>query len=472
MGKDFGVMMGKTPFLVFAGVVAALSVALLATPYFYLAGVPAVALLLLLFLSEKPKAVFYLFVFLVPLEAFTRIETNYRILTLPKIIGFGLVLAAGIFLLLTKKKLLEGSAALFIALGLFLVVNVIAAVISDYPETTFYELRQYLVAYVVVFLTLLFVTKEQDLKTLSIVIAASLFVSASLAIVGYVLDSPDLVMTVKGAGNVRRALGGTTQPNHFAAMMIFGLPLVSYWIAQAQGALARSALGVILIVDLVAIGLTYSRGGFLVTAIVTLLVIFSNFKRLAARYLGLVLAVFLVVGALGVAFTPVSYIERIAGMTDKTDPSIKSRFNYIRVAIESLKNHPFFGTGPGTYHLSFGESVYARNLVRPGELEHQRRAHNSYLEVLAGSGIAGLLCFLLVLVVTYRNFLRARSLFLERGNAAMAALSGAFALCLTTLVVYYLILSRLHLRYLWIAIALSQVVLVLAEKKRGTDLEA
>jgi len=71
--------------------------------------------------------------------------------------------------------------------------------------------------------------------------------------------------------------------------------------------------------------------------------------------------------------------------------SIGARFDYWRAALTITRNHPAFGSGPGTFgHLY-------RKLKRP-ESEMARLTHNDYLEQASDSGLPGAMLYSALLI--------------------------------------------------------------------------
>jgi O-antigen ligase len=62
--------------------------------------------------------------------------------------------------------------------------------------------------------------------------------------------------------------------------------------------------------------------------------------------------------------------------------SVGARFDYWRAALQTTKNYPLLGTGPGTF-----QRPYAK--IKSPNAEMARLAHNDYLEQFSDSGIPG-----------------------------------------------------------------------------------
>jgi O-antigen ligase len=80
------------------------------------------------------------------------------------------------------------------------------------------------------------------------------------------------------------------------------------------------------------------------------------------------------------------FFWRYSGFFQKGATSVGARFDYWRAAVQTAKEHPLFGTGPGTFAIAY------QKIKRP-ESEMARLAHNDYLEQASDSGLIGLLTY-------------------------------------------------------------------------------
>ena len=101
--------------------------------------------------------------------------------------------------------------------------------------------------------------------------------------------------------------------------------------------------------------------------------------RISGKWKAAVLAVVLLAGLGGFLLRYQNYLAQ--GAT-----SVSARFDYWRVAGQTLADHPFVGTGPG----SFG-AVYQRH--KPPEAEMSRLVHNDYLQQGSDGGWISMLSY-------------------------------------------------------------------------------
>ena len=126
---------------------------------------------------------------------------------------------------------------------------------------------------------------------------------------------------------------------------------------------------------------TFSRSGFLGFVVMAGFVLFKQAPRRPATT---VLAAVALAGILLVA-APGGYGDRLASILDSSADetgSSSERVELLKRAVVVASRHVVLGVGMGNYH------VYSLN---------EMRAHNSYLEISAELGVAGLLAYLMII---------------------------------------------------------------------------
>ena len=172
-------------------------------------------------------------------------------------------------------------------------------------------------------------------------------------------------------------------PNTLAGGLLLLLPasLAALWQPrQLLTAAARCFLiGLVGVASLACLYWSGSKGGWLLMLMLGLMVLLR--LRFNQR-----LKVALVTGVLLVGLA--GFFLRHAGFFQKGATSVSARFDYWRAAVQTAKEKPLFGTGPGTFAIPY------QKIKRP-ESEMARLAHNDYLEQASDSGLVGLLTYAL-----------------------------------------------------------------------------
>jgi O-antigen ligase len=157
---------------------------------------------------------------------------------------------------------------------------------------------------------------------------------------------------------------------------------------------AGALVSVVLLTTLVL--LTQSRGGVIALGVLTLLILIIRRVRLRLVIGMSVLAVIVV------AVAPSALWTRMSGLTKATDTerlgevdregSAKGRYQIWRVAAMMINDHPIVGVGLGAY--SYAHQRYAQDAGVDRDIRGLRDTHSTVLNVLAETGVPGLLLFL------------------------------------------------------------------------------
>src|SRR5262249_55498101 len=138
---------------------------------------------------------------------------------------------------------------------------------------------------------------------------------------------------------------------------------------------------------LLAIFLTYSRGSMLgMVAVLGL----AGWK-----YKSPLVRLLMVAGLAGLLVFASMYWQRDQGFSDITqDITFNERIATFRAGWAMFKDYPLFGIGPGC--SMFAYAVYVPADAHCG-CERQLVVHNSFIQVLSETGIAGVFAFMLLL---------------------------------------------------------------------------
>jgi len=446
-------------------VIIAVTIGLLTTPYYHFAWLPVVAVLLAILLGRYPKVGFYIILFIVPLETFSGLQGYQVTLTIPRVVGLWIIIVLGFQIVMRRRKVDILKSDFWILFSLFLFSAIISALLSDYFATSVDNIKRIAVSYTFFAMALLLITKKDFFKTIPSIIIWSVSISSLLSVIDYLFDLSLFTLLTGGA---KREAGGAGDPNEFASMIIFALPLLTSWLFQSKNTIIKPISVILIFINLTALILTYSRGGGILLVILAGLLFFDNMKRFRARDLGAFIAVLSFILVLGTALTPKSYIERMQTASKvQSSNSISSRLSFVSAGWDAFKERPFFGFGPGAFRDYYTTTDYARSFAKTtetGEFLFRRAAHNSYIEILAGQGLTGLLIFLLIMYFAIRNFGRAIKIFEEKGDKSSAMIVGAYRISFITMTFALLILSFYFNRYFWIGLALSQMALVYSRR--------
>lgn len=190
-------------------------------------------------------------------------------------------------------------------------------------------------------------------------------------------DRPDFVARLQSD----RIFSTFFYPNAFAGGILLLLP-VAIWECYQGGQRwgRRSGLLLALPVALAGLACLYwsgSKAGWLIALVAGVAALLhAPWKR---QYRMMLLGGVLVAGL-------AAFFAKYSGYLAKGATSASARMDYWRVAARVAGEHPWGGTGPGTF------SVLYRQL-KPPKAEMARLAHNDYLQQACDSGIPGALSY-------------------------------------------------------------------------------
>ena len=198
---------------------------------------------------------------------------------------------------------------------------------------------------------------------------------------------------------------------------------------------------------------------------VTVILLFIEHRgRIKPKNLGLILASAVIALAIASAVVPDSFWRRQKSIIAEQDRAIIRRASYILASWRFIKEDPFLGSGPGTFRDKYSRSSYAQKLVSQKK-DKRRFAHNTYLEVLIGTGLIGFGLFLGLLLQGLKNFSKAKKRLMADRQEENAYLVGSYRLAYISLMVYLTMFSEPYHKYLLLSLPLSQVALNLSKKK-------
>jgi O-antigen ligase len=306
------------------------------------------------------------------------------------LISMVVIAAVALDLVLGAENRLE-DPLFWYANAIFLLIAIGSMVWAKSPKLSLVEIWNYLkmvgFAYVIVHL----VRTPQHLRTLMVMVFAGALATVILGVMNLVLGIQSVGDNyIRGSEYMLRFMGTHENPNRAAAFMCTAVPMGLFFVKQARPALKPFwILGVLILV--VAIYATFSRSVAFPLAMITTAVFLREVKSRRS----FVLVVVLLAGA--ALLTPKVWWERVLGLgaafqTTTLDWSVYTRLMALHTAWEMFLNHPLTGIGIGNFIVAAAYKVFLRIVV-----------HNTYLEILVGTGIFGLVSFLFILLSGFRH---------------------------------------------------------------------
>jgi probable O-glycosylation ligase (exosortase A-associated) len=197
--------------------------------------------------------------------------------------------------------------------------------------------------------------------------------------------------------------------NALGLALVMLLPLLVYLRQTSARALVRWGLLAVIVLTLVAILGTYSRG-----ALIALLAAGAAYA-VRSRY-GLILALAGVIAAICLpSVLPADWFARMSTIqTYHEDASFAGRVAAWKTSVNIATAHPLFGGG----YSAVTVDAIAQKFHTPGSLDGGRAAHSIYFQVLGDTGFGGLAIYLVVLAAAWIN--TAMVLVAARGRSELA----------------------------------------------------
>lgn len=179
-----------------------------------------------------------------------------------------------------------------------------------------------------------------------------------------------------------RVFGSFVYPNALAGAILLLLPvslrltwLLSYRLADVTRLVL---VGVVSYAELACLYWSESKGGWIIALGVGL---FALSQLAVSKKIKVVVLLAVLLG--GTA----GFLIKFEAYLKKGATSVGARFGYWQAALDTTKQHPILGSGPGTFSVAYAK-------IKPPEAEMARLAHNDYLEQASDSGIPGCIIYL------------------------------------------------------------------------------
>lgn len=320
------------------------------------------------------------------------------------------------------REMPKGWYAPVIFLGLVLVTEFASVIYSPVPDRSMArfldDVKDSIIALVVV---MLMQTDIAFRRVIYMLIYCGVFL-CGLAVFQYLTGTYNsnyggfaisLSHQIIGAVDDFRATGPMEDPNFFAQIAVVFVPISLERVFHEKNTLNRILAMICLGTSILTVIITYSRGG-LFAMIIGVITFFLFYPPKRNQVVVVILAVII-----GYSFLPRNYVDRLMTLTfffqdsnasRLNERSLQGRLSENMAALEMIKDKPFFGVGLNSYKYLF--PTYSKKLGL-ALVASEREAHNTYLEILAETGIIGFLVFALMFGSCIYGMIKARELFLR-----------------------------------------------------------
>jgi len=196
--------------------------------------------------------------------------------------------------------------------------------------------------------------------------------------------------------------------NHYAGLMEMLIPTgAAYVLTRPKGHPAKLPLGIALIVPIVSLLLSGSRGG-LASLLIEIQILFAIVLWMAPLSRRRSIAMTMTFGIVSVAvlffaLAPAEVSKRLedmANLSPSSEVSMGERLHVAKDSLQIIRDYTWLGTGLGTFDV-----VYPQYRSFPSDLRWDH-AHNDYAEALAETGLVGGFLILSALFLGLRSVFR------------------------------------------------------------------
>ncbi len=292
--------------------------------------------------------------------------------------------------LLWMRMMKDGRAFPLKRMGAYLAVFALAIILSvplsHIPAFSRRYLRYHLICMLCVISTLTAPRGVEELKRMAAAAGAVVLISSVWAVVQRVQGVEVVAAYVDrdlNAGMPGRVQSYFDNPNTFAQVLVMLLPLPGALILVSKKPLGKAAALIVLLLGILALGMTYSRASWLGLALAALVFL--------ALWKPKLIPALVLVGLLCTPLLPESIINRILTIGKAgSDSTFTSRIPLYEAGFKLLKRFPIRGAGLG------GDTV--RECIRfyhiYWQIIYYAHLHNLFLEVWVEGGLLGFLSFI------------------------------------------------------------------------------
>jgi len=320
-------------------------------------------------------------------------------------IRFNLIIALVTILayVFQKHKFKNELSGLSVLVGIFLLWGTISSFLTlSVPEIVWHEWNLFVKIIIFYFIcTITLKTKHHIYIFLWAIVLSAAFYGAG----------EGLKYIVSGGRHILKGISGSrlSDRNELALALNIVLPLLVFILSNTKHKLLKAGLTVAVVLNIVAIIGSFSRGGVL-----GLIVVAGYFFLKSKRKL-LLVCLFSTVTLSATNFIPDKWFTRMETINEMgEDNSFLGRISAWKQATLMAVDNPIFGAGfkAGQNHVLW--KMYEPEfdkldfIVDTSHFESPfaKAAHSIYFQVLGDQGFVGLLIFLLIILISYRKLKR------------------------------------------------------------------
>lgn len=269
-------------------------------------------------------------------------------------------------------------------LFIFMSILFISAITSIFPYESILCLKYFIPGFILLIVTVNSLKTRKQLEIFIMIILIGISISAVYGIVQAIGGIPvdpsltDIEVNENMPGRVFSTMGN---PNNYAELLILALPFFFGTILNTKKILTKILFCFPAVITLVALGITYSRSGYIAFAAATVVFVFFKNKTLTI--------ILIISGLASIPLLPSSIHNRILTILSG-DSSVNFRISVLKSSVSILKDFWFSGLGLGAKPFAAVSPDY----YIPGLSRYFPHSHNLFLEIWIETGLIGIISFM------------------------------------------------------------------------------
>ena len=266
-----------------------------------------------------------------------------------------------------------------------------------------------------------------------------------------------LIALLTAGGHHIIGTGSVGDNNSLATALLMIVPMTYYLARYSALRMIRLGMLTVLVLSIVTVVMTYSRGGFIGLLVVAVMMIKNSRRKLPG------IAMVLLGAVLVYSFAPETWFQRLGTIETAADDdgSFLGRVIAWKISTVIALAHPLLGGGPHAVQRFAVWTQYAPQIgmfnffpTPPPDLV-PHAAHSTYFEILGDLGFTGLFTFMSIMLASFWQMFRIRRM--TKGRPDLLWANELASMLQISLVVYAVTTALLSMGYFemyWILIAL------------------
>ena len=344
------------------------------------------------------------------------------------------------------------------AVGLLLAWLSVSALWAAEPLDVLAKAWEWIVAGIVMAIIATTMRTKRDIRLLLVGFVGGAVLSVAIGLAANGLSAGSTVYDT-ATSTEGRLSGGAGDPNYLAAGVVPAIVFALALLQMTRDPLARLALGTSAVVLVLGLAATQSRGGLIALAVA----IFGSLAVMRGRRAP-VIAMLLVMLAVCTGWFAAN--QDAAKRITSSDNGGNGRSELWTVAGRMFTDRPLLGVGLNNFREVAPDYTRDVGTLRFVKLiaERPHLVHNSYLQLLAETGLPGLALFLTALGLAFGSLRATARRFRAQGDREGLIIADAAFVALLAVAAASFFLSSAEDRLIWVLVGLAPALALISSR--------